>query len=203
MTRLFILLTTCLTWAISGAVYALDLDADNGIEVLYVNGKPVEEGRTVHFSENKLQLVVRYEGRLKKNGGKLEFLSTYPYVLTLSSGAKPTNETLRLSLVSNRYHKVDGLNQARRPVFKVSSGFPVKMVQQVVLPSKSKVFPYMNLGPLIESFNQQNDTVFVDQPLGQVKEARQSATTVEQLKFWFDKASAEERHEFLHWASKQ
>ncbi|CAM3770786.1 hypothetical protein VA7868_03450 [Vibrio aerogenes CECT 7868] len=208
MNRLFVLVMICWTWAVSGSVYALTLDAENGIEVLFVNGKPAQEGTAVHFSENKLQLVVRYEGRLKKNGGKPEFLSTTPYVLTLTSGAEANHGQLHVSLVSNRYHKIDNLNRAHKPVFNVSAGFPVKIVQQVVLPAKSKVFPYMNLGPLVADFNQTNKTVFADQPLGyvekdQVKKSKQSATTVEQLKFWFDKASAQERGEFLRWAAKQ
>jgi hypothetical protein len=192
----------CWTWAVSGSVYALSLDADNGIEVLFVNGKPVQKGADVHFFENKLQLVVRYEGRLKKNGGKPEFLSTTPYVLTLTSGAKANHEKLRLSLVSNRYHKIDELNRAQKPVFQIAAGFPVKIVQQVMLPAKSKVFPYMNLAPLVADFNQKNGTVFANQPLGQVKQSKQPVTTIEQLKFWFNKASAKERREFLRWADK-
>ncbi|MBF4443232.1 DUF2057 family protein, partial [Vibrio anguillarum] len=154
-----------------------------------------------------LQLVLRYSGRLK-SGGKMEYYATYPYLVTLTfQGQKDINSKAFIKLISNRYDKINAENERKKPVFDIQTSEDVS-VEQKILPSTVEVFPYMDVGSLVKSYNIDNAIFFSDnlKKIDMVNNSDAISTTEDsltQLQIWYLKSTKEERKSFRKWIIEQ
>ncbi|MBF4223113.1 DUF2057 domain-containing protein [Vibrio anguillarum] len=182
-----------------------ELSVDSGIEILYVNGQKADNSLT--FDSEYLQLVLRYSGRLK-SGGKMEYYATYPYLVTLTfQGQKDINSKAFIKLISNRYDKINAENERKKPVFDIQTSEDVS-VEQKILPSTVEVFPYMDVGSLVKSYNIDNAIFFSDnlKKIDMVNNSDAISTTEDsltQLQIWYLKSTKEERKSFRKWIIEQ
>ncbi|MBF4227754.1 hypothetical protein EAY83_22810, partial [Vibrio anguillarum] len=91
-----------------------------------------------------------------------EYYATYPYLVTLTfQGQKDINSKAFIKLISNRYDKINAENERKKPVFDIQTSEDVS-VEQKILPSTVEVFPYMDVGSLVKSYNIDNAIFFSD-----------------------------------------
>ncbi|MBF4237612.1 DUF2057 domain-containing protein [Vibrio anguillarum] len=81
-------------------------------------------------------------------------------------------------------------------------------VEQKILPSTVEVFPYMDVGSLVKSYNIDNAIFFSDnlKKIDMVNNSDAISTTEDsltQLQIWYLKSTKEERKSFRKWIIEQ
>ncbi|MBF4323313.1 DUF2057 family protein, partial [Vibrio anguillarum] len=81
-------------------------------------------------------------------------------------------------------------------------------VEQKILPSTVEVFPYMDVGSLVKSYNIDNAIFFSDnlKKIDMVNNSDAVSTTEDsltQLQIWYLKSTKEERKSFRKWIIEQ
>lgn len=189
--------------------FSLELDMERGITLHVLNEEKVSEDETPIFIEGENQLVLTFEGRLKKVA-KPEHLATSPYVVRTS--LKPS-DVLTISLLSNRYDVIQEKQLHGEPIFDVKvNGVDSNATQQYRLePESGTLMPYSDVKGLIVKQNRKDGLLFESGKFhhlkaelksidGDVKAAQYSNSEASlQLKIWFSKASNQEKQEFLEW----
>lgn len=189
--------------------FADELNVSSGIKVLYVNGKEYKEGDDIELRKGKNQFVLKLEGRFKK-GVKPEYLSTVPYVAMFDS--QETGD-VGIDVITDRVSAIKDRILDNEPLYTFTvNNKSVTPTEQLVLPAENKVLPYMDIAPLVVSYNLKNELGFYSdadavtlQQLGgdkkQVDSAQSEASV--QLRLWYLKASKAERKEFKKWMIDQ
>lgn len=198
---------------LSGGALAGDITTSNGVELLVVNGKEVDNfpggsKREVSLSEGQYQVVIRFEEDVKR-GSKSALYTSKPYVLDL---AVPVGD-LELSVPRMASHSQVSayFNDPEWLVTDVNSG-KVAAVRGEELPG-SGFAAFRDIEKAVANYNRENGIAVVN---GQTHDLQTAAVAVDdkgnveikgdsltQLKLWYTKASNEEKKAFKRWMIDQ
>ncbi len=196
------------------SIHAAELNAENGISVLYINGQQAESKLGVNeIGEGFNQVVIRMDKTIGR-GGSEEVFTSKPFVIDLQvSGSEILIEhpSARSLQEAERAFKGDD------PKWKVTQDGSALPYEQEVLEGKSGLFPFLNMQELVTEHNKKRGIYFengdlVDKPeiaiaatAGKTDSTSKSApiNNVEQLKAWYLKSSAEEHKTFRRWIIEQ
>ncbi|NGN98090.1 DUF2057 domain-containing protein [Grimontia sp. S25] len=207
-----IILFTLLCW-FSGSVFAAQLSAENGLELLLINGKKAKSygkhaDKAVDLYPATYQIVARFDDEVKR-GARSTIFTSKPYILTVAMGEDDLVLTIpRLKFESQATaffrkpswtltNKTTGLNTNLQSEKLVGSGFG----------------SFKNMEQAIADYNRKNGIVFED---GQAQNLEEVLVSVEengsvsidgdtftQLKLWYTKATDEEKKSFRKWMIEQ
>ncbi|ENM3796096.1 DUF2057 family protein [Vibrio cholerae] len=203
MLKRTIVLLLFLSLSISARAYELSLG--QGIEVLFVNGSKASESSILNGKY--LQLVVRYSGRLKKDG-KMEYYASYPYLVTIMAEDNHSiTSDVTITLPSNQYDSISRIDQKKQPIFTIHTGQAGLNIDQRILPATAEVFPYKDIGSLVAAYNMQNG-IFFNKNLDKVEVVATESSDIVgeslyQLQALYLNASKEERKAFKKWMVDQ
>ncbi|MDE1242922.1 DUF2057 family protein [Vibrio aestuarianus] len=210
----------------SGFSHAATVTPSAGVSILYINGQQAEDKIGVNnLEEGFNQIVIKMDKNMSRSSNSDVFTSA-PYVLSLDNvqgDVKIAHPQARSKMEAENAFKTDS------PQWVVEQGGKALQYQQVALPGKSGMFPFMGLDGLVADYNKAQGINFVDgvlvttasavtvasassvetKPLEQVSGEQASthinaeSQNLEQLKAWYLKSSAQERKTFRKWMIDQ
>lgn len=210
----------------SGFSHAATVTPSAGVSILYINGQQAEDKIGVNnLEEGFNQIVIKMDKNMSRSSNSDVFTSA-PYVLSLDNvqgDVKIAHPQARSKMEAENAFKTDS------PQWVVEQGGKALQYQQVALPGKSGMFPFMGLDGLVADYNKAQGINFVDgvlvttasaitvasassvetKPLDQVSNEQASShinaesQNLEQLKAWYLKSSAQERKTFRKWMIDQ
>lgn len=210
----------------SGFSHAATVTPSAGVSILYINGQQAEDKIGVNnLEEGFNQIVIKMDKNMSRSSNSDVFTSA-PYVLSLDNvqgDVKIAHPQARSKMEAENAFKTDS------PQWVVEQGGKALQYQQVALPGKSGMFPFMGLDGLVADYNKAQGINFVDgvlvttasaitvasassvetKPLDQVSSEQASShinaesQNLEQLKAWYLKSSAQERKTFRKWMIDQ
>ncbi|OEF24210.1 DUF2057 family protein [Vibrio rumoiensis] len=182
---------------ISTNAVASVLTIESGIKVVMINGQKVEEGIPLLLTDGQNQVVAEFSGRLV-NKGKTEFISTPPYVMTfnLSQSSDGT-----LNLKPSTFSDLQAAIDDNSDIFEFGN-LKVTLLKQDKLPKNDSFMPYSDVPQLVANYNAEHGFPFgiVEQ---QQKVALESKESLNNLKYWYQQASKQEKAEFKYWINAQ
>lgn len=207
--RLNLLLAT-LFLSFSFMAQSAQLRADLGVDFLVINGAKVEKfgkgsRKHIELDEGKYQLVARYVNTLKR-GSKRTLFTSKPYVFELD--IKQEDLLLSVPLMRTETQAAAFFRNPKWQLTKESDQ------STEIIPSKllegHGFAPYSDMEKAVALHNEKKQPVGALKPLliptKEVKETLNTATkqdSLVQLKYWYQKASTEEKKAFRHWILDQ
>ncbi|AMG29747.1 DUF2057 domain-containing protein [Grimontia hollisae] len=197
----------------SGGALAGTLSAENGLELLLINGKDAKRygdhaDKVVVLSPGTYQIVARYDDEVKR-GSRSTIFTSKPYVMEFEMG----KEDVVLSIPKLKFES-QATAFFREPIWELRN--PTAGSVTVLASEKltgSGFGSFGNMEKVIAEYNRENGIVFdggKPQDLEDVlvsfeDDGRVSikGDVLSQLKLWYTKATNEEKKSFKRWMVEQ
>ncbi|KDM93200.1 DUF2057 domain-containing protein [Photobacterium galatheae] len=194
-------------------VQAATLSVGDGIELLVVDGKEVNESLWSRTTEIELpagqhQIVLRYDRELK-NGSRNSIYTTRPYLFELMM----PEQDVRIELPALVAYSQAQAYFQRGPEWTIVLADGSQRTLPFVEMKGDGVAAFSDMEKLVGEYNRQHGITFeqgyavdLQQAVVEVKQDGQveiSGDALAQLKLWYSKAKPEEKAAFKAWMAKQ
>ena len=196
---------------LSTTSFSTTLNLGRGIDLYTINGKKVESSTedSYEIPTGKNQISVQFAAKLS-NGAKSEYLNTKPYLININVQSETE---LELSLVSQKYKTIDKLAYSGSAIYQLDVDGREEQLEQFILPSEVKLFPYGNMHAVVTAYNRKNGIAFSSAGAENLTEKAVkiekngkitiSGDALAQLKLWYSKATEYEIEQFESWVQTQ